>query len=121
MSSRPRVSFRAKQGILIVPVEGSTPFCRDTRFHAIAMTAVLLLTAAPIAAQDSTFLMVADRPAADFPVALGNGRFSMLTSPRGVSPTRSFLAGLYERARGDVPRIASLPAWNAIDVFNGSS
>jgi protein-glucosylgalactosylhydroxylysine glucosidase len=82
---------------------------------------MLLLVAGPIAAQDSTFLLVADRPSADFPVALGNGRFSMLTSPRGVDPTHSFLAGLYERARGDVPRIASLPAWNAIDVFDGTS
>ena len=82
---------------------------------------MLLLTAAPIAAQDSTFLLVADRPSSEFPATLGNGRFSMLTSPRGVTPTHSFLAGLYERARGDVPRVASLPAWNAIDFFNGNS
>ena len=91
------------------------------RPHAIATAAMLLLVAAPVAAQDSTFLLVADRPSVDFPAALGNGRFSMLTSPRGVDPTSSFLAGLYERARGDVPRVASLPAWNAIDFFNGTS
>jgi trehalose/maltose hydrolase-like predicted phosphorylase len=85
------------------------------------MAAVVLVVAGPAAAQDSTFLLVADQPASEYPVALGNGRFSMLTSPRGVSPTYSFLAGLYERARGDVPRVAALPAWNAIDVFNGDS
>jgi trehalose/maltose hydrolase-like predicted phosphorylase len=86
-----------------------------------AMMALFLLVAAPVAAQDSTFLLVADEPTSEHPAALGNGRFSMLTSPRGVSPTYSFLAGLYERARGDVPRVAALPAWNAIDFFNGDS
>ena len=83
--------------------------------------ALLILVAGPVAAQDSTFLLVTGQPASEYPVALGNGRFSMLTSPRGVSPTYSFLAGLYERARGDVPRVASLPAWNGIDFFNGDS
>ena len=82
---------------------------------------MLLLAAPPAAAQDSTFLLIASRPTPEFPTALGNGRFSMLTSPRGVSPTLSFLAGLYEHARGDVPRIAGLPAWNGIDFFDGDA
>ncbi len=29
------------------------------------------------------------------------------------------MAGLYENAPGDVPRIAALPAWNAIAIFDG--
>lgn len=82
---------------------------------------VLLLWGRLAAAQDSTFLLVAERPSPDFPAALGNGRFSMLTSPRAISPTRSFLAGLYEHVPGDVPRIAALPAWNEIDFHDGKA
>ncbi len=92
-----------------------------TQKRVVRLTAVLCLSAGPAAAQDSSFLLIADHPSADYPATLGNGRFSVLTSPLGVSPTHSFLAGLYEHARGDVPRIAALPAWNGIDFFDGSS
>ena len=37
----------------------------------------------------------------------------------GIGGSLSLIAGLYENAAGDVPRIAAAPAWNAIDVFDG--
>ena len=80
-----------------------------------------LVAATLVSAQDSTFLLTTDDPRHSPPTHLGNGRFSMGTSPHGTDATRSYLAGLYEHAPGDVPRIAALPAWNEVDLFNGSS
>jgi trehalose/maltose hydrolase-like predicted phosphorylase len=39
--------------------------------------------------------------------------------PLGIGASASYRAGLYEEARDDVPRIAVVPAWNAIGVFDG--
>ena len=87
---------------------------------AIARMVVVWSLAAPsLHAQDKAFLLTTDDPRHDPPTAIGNGRFSLLTSPRGTEATHSYLAGLYEHAPGDVPRIASLPAWNEVDVFDG--
>lgn len=51
---------------------------------------------------------------------LGNGAMGVQTTPLGTTASRCFLAGIYDRTPGDVPRIASAPAWNEIDVYNGS-
>ena len=51
---------------------------------------------------------------------LGNGALGLETSALGTLPTRCFLAGVYDQTPGDVPRIASAPAWNEVDVYNGS-
>ncbi|HEX6536219.1 MAG TPA: hypothetical protein VF041_16630 [Gemmatimonadaceae bacterium] len=94
--------------------------------HAVRATGLLaaalissLLSAAPLAAQDSTFILGTDTPATRFPAYLGNGRLGVRVSPLGTSATESFLAGVYEHAPKDVPRIVALPAWNEIDVFDG--
>jgi trehalose/maltose hydrolase-like predicted phosphorylase len=51
---------------------------------------------------------------------VGNGAISLVTTPLGTEPARSFLAGVYDHTAGDVPRIVSAPAWNEVDVYNGS-
>lgn len=80
----------------------------------------VLLAARRGGAQDSTFLLTAADPARAPSGLIGNGRLGAVISPHGVAPARSYLAGLYAQGPGDVPRIAGLPAWNAIDVFDGT-
>src|SRR5581483_9902897 len=80
-----------------------------------------LLAWPALPAQDSSFLLTTHIPESRFPGYYGNGRIGTVTSPRGVDPTPSYLAGVYGRAPGDVPRIAALPAWTEIDVFDGRS
>ena len=72
-----------------------------------------------LAAQDSSFILSTTDPAYHTPGFLGNGAFSLVTIPLGTGPAASFAAGVYDAAPGDVPRIAELPIWNAIDVWNG--
>ncbi len=82
-------------------------------------TALLLALARSLAGQDSTFLLSTADPAYRTPTFLGNGAFSLVTTPTGAAAALSFAAGVYDHAPGDVPRIAALPAWNAIDVSDG--
>ena len=46
--------------------------------------------------------------------AIGNGRMGVVVPALGLGATPSFMAGLYENAPGDVPRIAALPSWTEI-------
>lgn len=82
---------------------------------------LLVFLVAALSAQDSTFLLSTTDPAYRTPAFIGNGAFSLVTTPLGTASAPSFAAGLYDHAPGDVPRIAALPAWNAIDVFDGRS
>jgi trehalose/maltose hydrolase-like predicted phosphorylase len=50
---------------------------------------------------------------------LGSGVMGLSSTRLGTDAAESFMAGVYDHAPGDVPRIAVLPAWNAIDIFNG--
>ncbi len=91
-----------------------------TRHRAVSPAGSLLLVlAVQLAAQDSTFLLSTTDPAYHTPTFLGNGAFSLVTTPTGTAPALSFAAGVYDHGPGDVPRIAALPAWNAIDVSDG--
>ncbi len=71
-------------------------------------------------AQDSTFLLATSDPARSPSPFVGNGHFSAVIPARGIGPALSLVAGLYEHAPTDVPRLVGIPAWNAIDVFDGS-
>lgn len=83
--------------------------------------ALLARAAGPLPAQRADALVLrADTPVAEAPAYVGNGRFTLLGSPRGTEAALSFLAGFYEHSPGDVPRIAALPAWNAVDVHDGA-
>ena len=70
-------------------------------------------------AQTDTFDLRIDKPAPYTPTYIGNGYLGVATSPLGTTPVNSFLAGLYETAEGDVPRLAGLPAWNEVNWFDG--
>ena len=70
-------------------------------------------------AQDSTFLLTTgDSKRAPSPY-VGNGHLGFVIPALGLGPSHTFMAGLYEHGPRDVPRIVAVPAWNAVDVFNG--
>ena len=77
---------------------------------------LLFLLSVSLSAQDSTFVLSTTDPAYRAPAFIGNGAFSLVSSPLGTAPALSFAAGVYDHAPDDVPRIVALPAWNAIDV-----
>ncbi|MGH7608123.1 MAG: hypothetical protein ACREME_12380 [Gemmatimonadales bacterium] len=79
----------------------------------------LSLLAPSLRAQDSSFIIVTHDPTYRIPAFIGNGAFSLVASPLGTTPARSFAAGVYDHGPGDVPRIAVLPAWNALNVSAG--
>ena len=85
------------------------------------LTIVLLAAAArTAAAQDSTFLLSTTDPARHPSPFIGNGRLGVVVPALGIGASPSFVAGLYENAPSDVPRIAAVPAWNAIAIFDGA-
>ena len=90
------------------------------RTLSVAGSLVVFLVAA-LSGQDSTFVLATADPAYRTPAFIGNGAFSLVTTPLGTAPAPSFAAAIYDHAPGDVPRIAALPEWNAIDVFDGRS
>src|SRR5690348_16976545 len=75
---------------------------------------LLLVWAAAVAAQDSTFIRATTDPTNRIPAFIGNGALSLVSAPLGTTPAPSFAAGVYDHAPDDVPRIVILPAWNAI-------
>jgi protein-glucosylgalactosylhydroxylysine glucosidase len=100
---------------------------RDRRIRSLALLGITAsaiccargLSAAPAAAQDSTFLLATGDPARSPSPFIGNGRLGMVIPALGFGASNSFVAGLYEHASSDVPRIAGVPAWNAISVHDG--
>ena len=53
----------------------------------------------------STFILTTADPRYRTPAFIGNGSFSLVSSPLGTAPALSFAAGVYDHASGDVPRI----------------
>jgi trehalose/maltose hydrolase-like predicted phosphorylase len=51
---------------------------------------------------------------------IGNGHYGLVIPVLGIGASPSIVAGLFEHGAGDVPRIASAPAWHAIDVYDGA-
>ena len=68
---------------------------------------------------DSAFLLTAEDPARTPSPFIGNGRIGVVIPALGVGPTPSLAAGVFEHGPGDVPRIAAVPEWNGIGVFDG--
>jgi protein-glucosylgalactosylhydroxylysine glucosidase len=50
---------------------------------------------------------------------IGNGHLGLVVPALGIGSSPSFMAGLYEEASGDVPRIVSIPSWTSMSVFDG--
>ncbi|MFL6351402.1 MAG: hypothetical protein ACJ74Z_06090 [Bryobacteraceae bacterium] len=71
-------------------------------------------------AEDAQFQLESISPLDYTPAYLGNGAIGLETTPLATTPSRCFVAGVYDETPGDVPRIASFPAWNEIDIHNGS-
>lgn len=93
---------------------------RTTSMILVTLAAAVALTTA-LQAQDSSYILATRDPANPWPTQIGNGRLSLNTSARGTAATYSYMAGIFEHAPHDVPRLASLPAWNEIDFSNGRS
>ncbi|HZQ55561.1 MAG TPA: hypothetical protein VFB14_25410 [Bryobacteraceae bacterium] len=89
------------------------------RFRNAAIVLALAFSAAAFA-QEGSFLLEANAPQPYTAAYLGNGAISLVTTPLATEPAQSFLAGVYDHTAGDVPRIAAAPAWNEIDINNGS-
>lgn len=90
---------------------------------ALGLAAPVLSLGAPAAqtpARDSAFILATTDPHRAPSPFIGNGHVGVTIPPLGIGAAPSLVAGLYEHARLDVPRIAAAPAWNAIAVFDGS-
>lgn len=81
----------------------------------------LALFANTIRADDASFSLEASSPQPYTAAYLGNGAIGLISTPLGTEAARSFLADVYDHTTGDVPRIASAPAWNEVDVYDGSN
>ncbi len=86
--------------------------------QALASATVEAQQPAP-AARDSSFALSTDDPRRSPSPFIGNGRLGVVIPALGIGASTSMMAGMYEEAPGDVPRIVAVPAWNAIEVFNG--
>jgi len=86
-----------------------------------ALTAVRLVAqgAPPYPQADPTFLLTTDDPARAPSPFIGNGRIGVVIPALGIGAETSLAAGLYEHGPSDVPRIAAVPSWNGIGVFDG--
>ncbi|MFN2637273.1 MAG: hypothetical protein ABR585_09620 [Gemmatimonadaceae bacterium] len=85
----------------------------------VALLIGALMRVPAVWAQNTSWLMVSTDPNNVWPTQIGNGRMGLNTSSLGSAPTYSYMAGIFEHAPRDVPRLASLPAWNAIDFSSG--
>jgi trehalose/maltose hydrolase-like predicted phosphorylase len=72
-----------------------------------------------LVARDSSFELSTDDPRRAPSPFVGNGHLGVVIPALGIGASTSMMAGMYEEASGDVPRIVAVPAWNAIEVFNG--
>ncbi len=68
---------------------------------------------------DSSFVLSSDDPGRTPSPFVGNGRLGVVVPALGIGAANAFLAGLYEEAEGDVPRIAAIPSWTGVGVFDG--
>ena len=87
----------------------------------ILVTLAAAMLSAPLHAQDTSYVLTSRDPANPWPTQIGNGRLSLNTSSKATAATYSYMAGIFEHAPHDTPRMASLPAWNEIGFSNGAS
>jgi trehalose/maltose hydrolase-like predicted phosphorylase len=87
--------------------------------HTLAAVRLDAQAAPPNAAADSAFLLATDDPARSPSPFIGNGRVGVVIPPLGIGAEPSLAGGMYEHGPGDVPRIAAMPDWTGIRVFDG--
>jgi protein-glucosylgalactosylhydroxylysine glucosidase len=83
---------------------------------ALGAALALALGAAPLPAQDSLWVLDSRDPARTPSPFIGNGRIGLVIPALGLGPAPSYRAGLYEEARGDVPRIVEAPGWTPLGI-----
>jgi trehalose/maltose hydrolase-like predicted phosphorylase len=77
--------------------------------------------APPQSDRDTSFLLSTNDPGRAPSPFIGNGHLGLVVPALGFGPSQAFVAGLYESAPGDVPRIVAIPAFHAIAVSNGAA
>ena len=90
-----------------------------TRFIGLVAAAAVGAAAtlpAQVPSDDSSFVLSSDDPARAPSPFIGNGRIGLVIPALGLGPAESYVAGLYEEAPGDVPRIAGIPVWIPLGV-----
>jgi len=87
--------------------------------HSLLLLGLGAQQPAPDQAGDSTFQLATDDPGRSPSPFIGNGRLGVVVPAPGIGASNSFMAGLYENASGDVPRIVAVPTWNAVGLFDG--
>src|ERR1700704_5519860 len=98
----------------------------NTRALLTGLCGVELMLATQLGAQqtrdtsNAAFLLTTDDPNRSPSPFIGNGHLGLVIPALGIGATTSLMAGMYENAPGDVPRIVAVPAWNAIGVFDGT-
>ena len=80
---------------------------------------LLMLFWSAAAGQEGTFVFRAQALSPYTRTYLGNGQFGLVSSQLSTNPAESFMVKVYDHSPDDVPRIAALPAWNEVNVFNG--
>jgi trehalose/maltose hydrolase-like predicted phosphorylase len=100
----------------------------ETRTALAGLCCAAVILTSPLAGQerpqfqpDTTFLLSTDDPARTPSPYIGNGHLGVVIPALGVGPSFSFTTGLYEEAPTDIPRIVTIPAWNAIQISNGTA
>ena len=69
---------------------------------------------------DSTFLLATGDPSRTPSPFIGNGRIGIVIPALGIGAELSLAAGLFEHGPSDVPRIAAVPSWTGIGIFDGN-
>jgi protein-glucosylgalactosylhydroxylysine glucosidase len=87
--------------------------------HTLAAIPLDAQEAPPPSAADSAFLLATDDPARSPSPFIGNGRLGVVIPPLGIGAEPSMAGEMYEHGPGDVPRIAAMPDWTGIRVFDG--
>lgn len=68
---------------------------------------------------DSSFILETKTLEPYFSGYIGNGHFSLVSTRLGTTDAQSYMAKVYDHGPDDVPRIAVIPAWNGIDIYDG--
>jgi trehalose/maltose hydrolase-like predicted phosphorylase len=81
----------------------------------------LAAQARPASPSDTSFLLSTSDAGRTPSPFIGNGHLGVVVPALGIGPSFTFMSGLYEEAPSDIPRIVTLPAWNAVQVSNGAT
>ncbi|MGH9857479.1 MAG: hypothetical protein ACRD4B_06505, partial [Acidobacteriota bacterium] len=89
---------------------------------AVTLLVVFTVTVLPAANPPSSgFVLQATKLQPYTPGFVGNGHFSLVTTPLAITDAPSYMAWVYDHGKDDVPRIAIIPAWNTIDIKLGDA